>query len=71
MKIDEFSLGNRSILASFSHFLWIFTFWKRLVEQAPGTYFQFDVFWIYMLWGIQNKKPKNFARTFGLTSLSA
>jgi hypothetical protein len=26
-----------------------------LVEQAPATYLKFDVFWIYMLWGIQNQ----------------
>jgi hypothetical protein len=30
-------------------------FLVELVEQAPGTYFQFDVFLIYMLWGIQNQ----------------
>jgi hypothetical protein len=28
------------------------TFWKKLVEVAAGTYFQFDIFGIYMLWGI-------------------
>jgi hypothetical protein len=30
-------------------------FWKKLVEQGPGTYLNFDIFWIYMLWGIQNQ----------------
>jgi hypothetical protein len=29
------------------------TFWKKLVEVAPMTYFQIDIFGIYMLWGIQ------------------
>jgi hypothetical protein len=29
------------------------TFWKKLVEVAPMTYFQINVFGIYMLWGIQ------------------
>jgi hypothetical protein len=43
----------------------------KLVEQAPAIYLKFDVFWIYMLWGIWNQQPKNFARTFGLTSPSA
>jgi hypothetical protein len=40
-----------------NHILWTkkITFWKKLVEQAPGTCFQFDIFWIYMLWGIQNE----------------
>jgi hypothetical protein len=28
------------------------TFLKKLVEVAPTTYFQFDIFGIYMLWGI-------------------
>jgi hypothetical protein len=35
------------------------------------TYFQFDVFWFYMLWGIQNQQPFCFDHTFGLTSPSA
>jgi hypothetical protein len=41
---------------NFSHILWILITWfKKLVEQGPETYFQFDVLWIYMLWGIQNQ----------------
>jgi hypothetical protein len=40
------------------------TFWKKLVGGAPETYFQFDIFWIYMLWGIENQS------TFRLTSPS-
>jgi hypothetical protein len=28
------------------------TFWKKLVEGPPMTYFQIDIFWFYMLWGI-------------------
>jgi hypothetical protein len=49
LKICQF----RPILASFSYILWILiTFWKKLVEGAPITYFQFDIFWSYMLWGI-------------------
>jgi hypothetical protein len=31
------------------------TFWKKLVEGAPITYFQINIFWFYMLWGIQNQ----------------
>jgi hypothetical protein len=31
------------------------TFFKKLVDQAPATYLKFDVFWIYMLWGIRNQ----------------
>jgi hypothetical protein len=31
------------------------TFWKKLVKGGTVTYFQFDIFWIYMLWGIQNQ----------------
>jgi hypothetical protein len=27
-------------------------FWKKLVEGAPITYFQIEIFWLYMLWGI-------------------
>jgi hypothetical protein len=30
-------------------------FEKKLVEEGAMTYFQIDVFWIYMLWGIQNQ----------------
>jgi hypothetical protein len=41
------------ILANFSHILWIWiSFWKKLVEGAPIAYFQIDIFWFYMLWGI-------------------
>jgi hypothetical protein len=49
----DVSLG---ILAHFGHILWILiTFWKKFVEGGPTTYFKFDIFWIYMLWGIQNQ----------------
>jgi hypothetical protein len=44
---------------------------KKVDRVSSGNLFQFDIFWIYMLWGIQNNKPNIFARTFGLTSLSA
>jgi hypothetical protein len=55
-KISWKKFENQSILANFSHILWILiTFLKKLVDGAPVTYFKFDVFWIYMLWGIQNQ----------------
>jgi hypothetical protein len=56
------------ILATFYEFK--ITFWKKLVEGAAITYFQCDIFWIYMLWAIQNQLHC-FASTFGSTSLSA
>jgi hypothetical protein len=28
------------------------SFWKKLVENPLMTYFQIDIFWFYMLWGI-------------------
>jgi hypothetical protein len=31
------------------------TFWKKLEKGGTVTYFQFDIFLIYMLWGIQNQ----------------
>jgi hypothetical protein len=31
------------------------TFWKELEDGAPMTYIQIDIFWFYMLWGIQNQ----------------
>jgi hypothetical protein len=43
-------------LANFSHILWILIrFWKKLVEEGTMTYLFFDIFWICMLWGIQNQ----------------
>jgi hypothetical protein len=42
---------------------------SRFEKVSSGTYFQFDVFWIYMLWGIQNQYLFC-ARTCGLTSPS-
>jgi hypothetical protein len=29
-----------------------------MVDEALATFFNFEVFWIYMLWGIYNQKPK-------------
>jgi hypothetical protein len=43
-----------SFFANFSHILWSkITIWKKLEEVGAMTYFQIDVFGIYMLWGIQ------------------
>jgi hypothetical protein len=47
------------------------TFWKKLVEGAPITYFQINIFWFYMLWGIQNQLRIFFARSSGSTRPSA
>jgi hypothetical protein len=46
------------------------TFWKKLVEGAPITYFQIDIFLFYMLWGIQNQLRIFFAKTRPCSSLS-
>jgi hypothetical protein len=59
VKNETFSKNSKKSI--FGHFLPIsatfyevkITFWKKLVEVGAMTYFQIDVFGIYMLLGIQ------------------
>jgi hypothetical protein len=53
-----------SIFDNFSNIYEVkITFFKKLVEQAPATYLKFDVFWIYMLWGLNpNLRSRGNAR---------
>jgi hypothetical protein len=53
-KIKKFHFW--SIFANFSHIYKVkITFFKKLVDGPPMSYFHFTFFWIHMLWGIPSQ----------------